>query len=72
MKRSIIEGLYNPEDRSRIYCYTPQLCNKAEISKRRTSILHRNADFRSTRGFRLIERYSSFISDWETFKNDLY
>ena len=40
--------------------------------KRHISIIHRNFDFRSTRDFRLIEKYSSFISNWETFKNDLY
>ena len=34
MKQPIKERLYNSNDRSRIYCYTPQLCDRAEIANR--------------------------------------
>ena len=30
MKRPIKDGSYNREGRSEIFCYTPQLCNRAE------------------------------------------
>ena len=34
MKRAIKEGAYNREDHSRIYCYTLQLCDRAELANR--------------------------------------
>ena len=34
MKRPIKEPLHNSNDRSRIYCYAPQLCDRAEIANR--------------------------------------
>ena len=34
MKHCIREDLYNPEDRSQIYWYTPRLCDRAEITNR--------------------------------------
>ena len=30
MKRAIKEGSYNTEERCEIFCYTPQLCGRAE------------------------------------------
>ena len=35
MKQPIKERLYNSNNRSCIYCYTPQLCDRAEIVNRR-------------------------------------
>ena len=34
MKRAIKEGAYNREDHSRIYCYTLQLSDRAELANR--------------------------------------
>ena len=40
--------------------------------KRRISILRRNLDFRNTRDLRVLDKYSSLISDWETFRKGLH
>ena len=34
MKRPIKDGAYNREDHSRIYCFTPQLCDRVKKANR--------------------------------------